>query len=67
MDENKVTDWIKGLIDNDSYQVESIKNLKESLEMMHAMIDHLSRRLDKLEQKSSISYLKPLNPQEGPF
>lgn len=65
MDENKIKDWVKELIDNSSHQATATKNLLESVKVLNAEIELLNRRIDRLEQKSSISYLKPLDPRDG--
>lgn len=44
--------------------------LERSFELQKALkaeIELINRRLNRLEQKSSISYLKPLDPNEGAF
>lgn len=44
-----------------------IERSLESQRALKAEIELLNRRINRLEQKSSISYLKPLDPNEGAF
>lgn len=67
MDENKIKDWVKELIDNCLQQSIATQNLLEISKSLKAEIELLNKRINRLEQKSSISYLRPLNPEEGPF